>query len=131
MKSLLRTRLGIITAALWIGLGAVIFGVGGDDPSRISLVGSVKVDGKPLNHGTICFFLVTEPSQPVSDGTTVHHGEFALLDSSTLVPGTYSVWINGIDEGAKPLPDRFNSKSVLDVVITHGGTCHLAFDLKL
>ena len=31
------TRLGVISAALWIGFGAVVFGVGGDDPSRISL----------------------------------------------------------------------------------------------
>ena len=60
-------------------------------------------------------------------------------------PGTYLVKISGLgiealavpagQEAAsllqkEPLPDRFNEKSELEVVITHGGTRHLAFDLS-
>ena len=76
MKSLLRTRLGIITAALWVALGAVFFGEGGDDPSRVTLVGTVKVDGRPLDHGTISFFLKPLLEHAVSDAGGIDHGHF-------------------------------------------------------
>ena len=57
------------------------------------------------------------------------------------MPGTYSVKISGLGEEsvslsadrcaeAEPLPERFHEKSRIEVVIPHGGTCHLSFDLK-
>jgi hypothetical protein len=145
MRSLLRTRLGIIATALWIGLGATFLGVGGNDPSRVALVGSVKVDGKPLDHGTICFFLTSPSVSQVFGVGSIQHGHFKLLDSNSLRPGTYSVRISGRAEKTvsvparqtagdvpqfEPLPERFNEKSVLEVAILRGGTCHLDFDLK-
>ena len=142
MKSLLRTRLGIITASLWVALGAVFFGVGGDDPSRVTLVGTVKVDGRPLDHGTIRFFLKPLLKQPVLDVGGIDRGHFTLEGRSPLVPGTYCVWIlgqvkqgvsvpAGQDAAEVPLPDRYNTKSELEVVIPHNGTHHLDFNLKL
>ncbi len=145
MKSNLRTRLCLIAAALWIGLGAICFGVGGDDPSRVSLFGNVNLDGAPLGRGTIIFLLVSPSTQPVSASAMIHHGHFAVDDSSFLVPGTYIVKISGLGiEGVlvpagqaadgyprvEPLPDRFNKKSELEVVIPHGGSRHLEFNLK-
>ena len=143
MKSLLRTQLGTLTAALWIALGAVFFGVGGDDPSRVTLVGTVKLDGRPLDNGTICFFLKSPSEQPVSGGGGIDHGHFTTLENSLpLVPGTYRVWIVGqVKQGVSvpagqdaadvPLPDRYNTKSELEVFIPNNGTHQLDFNLKL
>ena len=58
------------------------------------------------------------------------------------MPGTYCVWIGGqVKQGVSvpagqdaadvPLPDRYNTKSELEVVIPHNGTHHLDFNLKL
>jgi len=123
-------------------LGAVICGVGGDDPSRVSLFGTVKVDGKPLDHGLICFILKSPSEQLVLGGGGIDHGHFTLHESDSLVPGSYSVRIDGqvkqgvsVPEGQDaadmPLPDRYNTKSELEVVIPCNGTHHLDFNLKL
>lgn len=145
MKAILQSRLGLIAAALWVGLGAVCFGVGGDDPSRVSLLGSIKHDGEPLDHGTIHFFLVPEPAQPITACALIHHGRFVINDSDTLVPGRYMVKVSGLGINAlsvpagrerealllkEPLHARYNEKSELEVVIPHGGTRHLEFNLK-
>ena len=145
MKNALRTRLGVLAASLWIGLGAICFGVGGDDPSRVSILGSVKVDGEPLDRGTIYLLLVSPSTHPASGSAFIHHGHFAINETDSLVPGTYMVKISGLGVEAlavpagqeavalsqtEPLPDRYNEKSELEVVIAHGGTRHLAFDLK-
>jgi hypothetical protein len=142
MKSILSSRLSVIAAALWIGLGAIFFGVGGDSPSRVSLFGSVKLDGAPLDHGTI-YFLRLDSSQPASGASKISHGHFSVGDDDLLEPGTYEVRISGLDvivvreaqgEGATvqadPVPDCYNFKSVIQVVIPRGGSRHLEFDLK-
>jgi hypothetical protein len=143
MKRTLRLRLSVIAVALWIGLGAILFGVGGDDPSRLSLMGNVRLDGKPLDAGVI-YFLLASPAPPqVMDATRIHHGHFKISDSDSMVPGTYQVRISGLEcvlipeaqgTGASlptdPMPDRFNRKSELEVFLPHGGTFHLEFDLK-
>jgi hypothetical protein len=141
MKPTLLARLSVLAAVLWIGLGAVLFGVGGDDPSRVSLFGSVTIDGKPLEHGTICFFLISPSAKNVSGGGFIDHGNFVLSDSSDLVPGSYVVTIRelpdrtaqiaaGTGAEARPLPDRFNMKTELEVEIPHGGSRRLEFLLK-
>ena len=96
MKQFLRTRLSVIAAALWIGLGAIFFGVGGDDPSHVALVGNINVDGQPLDRGTISFFLVSPTTQPVSGGAFIRHGRFTLDQASALVPGRYLVRVSGL-----------------------------------
>jgi hypothetical protein len=145
MNGLLRSRLGLIAAALWVGLGAVFFGVGGDDPSRVFLYGTVKVDGQPLDRGTIQFFRIPQSPDPVSAGAIIDQGRFSLCELDSLVPGTYLVKISGLGlEGLavaagaeaeslslkEPLPERYNRKSEIEVVIPHEGTRQLHFDLK-
>lgn len=144
MKPTLRARLGVVAAALWIGLGAIFFGVGGDDPSRVLLSGSVKIDGQPLDHGTIYFLPVSSATEPTSGSALVDHGEFAVSDDASMTPGTYTVKISGLglegltaragEEGnaalVEPLPRRYNEESELEVVIPHCGTRHLEFNLN-
>ena len=143
MKPTLRTRLSVVATALWIGVGAVLLGADGEDSSRISLFGTVKVDGKLLERGSV-YFTLTSPSESlVTSGAYIHHGRFTLPTTDPLVPGTYQVRISGLESflsrdmfggdpsmPAEPLPECYNSKSVLQVVITHGGTRQLEFDLK-
>jgi hypothetical protein len=142
MKPTLRTGLGVIAAASSIGLVAILFRVGGNDPQRVSLSGTVKVDGTLLERGSIYFTLISPSADLVTAGALIHHGQFTLCDSDPIVPGTYHVRISGLDSflprevlsdpdslPPDPLPDRFHSKSVLQVVIHHAGTNHLEFNL--
>ncbi|MGC8641858.1 MAG: hypothetical protein ACP5XB_18485 [Isosphaeraceae bacterium] len=145
MKSNPRTRLSLIAAALWIGLGVVFVGVGGDDPSRVWFHGTIHVDGQPLDHGTIQFFRMTQSPEPMSAGALVNHGHFALGELTSLAPGTYRVVISGLgvegllvaagmeDESptlTEPIPARYNRKSELLIDVPRCGTQHLHFDLK-
>ena len=100
MKPTPQTRLSVIAADLRIGLGAVLFGEGGDDPSRISLFGTVNVDGKPLERGTIGFFLISPSPKDVSGGGLIDRGRFVLNNSDSLVPGTYLVVIRQLPDTA-------------------------------
>ena len=141
MKPTLQARLSVIAAVLWVALGAVLFGVGGDDPTHVSFFGSVKVDGKPLERGTICFFLVSPSSEGASGSGYIHHGRFVLDDSDYLVPGTYNVMIRGLPESdvpgaageesrTEPLPERFKLKRDVELEISRGGSRRLEFHLK-
>ena len=111
-------------------LGAIICGVGGGDPSRISVAGTVVLDGKPLKTGTIVF-----SSSPVSvsfrvAAGSVQNGEYAISSSDSLVPGTYLVQIRSSAHEEIPastkrnayeippdqsirVPSRYNDESVL------------------
>lgn len=144
MKPTIRVRLGVVAAALWIGLGAVLFGVGGDGYSGVSLSGAVTVEGVPLEHGTIFFLLTSPPSVDlVTAGTVIERGRFKIRPTDPLVPGTYHVRISGLDSflpremnpdspslPPDPVPECYNSKSVLEVVIPRRGTNILNFDFK-
>ena len=143
MEPRLNARVGVIAVTLWIGLGAVLSGVGGDDPSRVSLYGMVKVDGAPLESGTVYFRIISPSANLVTGGAMVHHGRFALPESDPIVPGTYEVRISGLDTliprellgvntsvPPESLPECYNSKTILQVQIPRGGKQYLTFELK-
>ncbi|MGC8641859.1 MAG: hypothetical protein ACP5XB_18490 [Isosphaeraceae bacterium] len=141
MTSAFQMRLCVTAAILWVALGAVLFGVGGDDPTHVSLFGSVKVDGKPVERGAISFFLITPTSGGMTDVGSIHHGRFVLDRSNYLVPGTYNVMIqrlpdtdvrDGAGEESKtsPLPERSNPISELELEIPRGGSSRLEFSIK-
>ena len=137
----------MLSAALWIALGAIVCGVGGDDPSRVSVAGTLMLDGKPLESGTIRFFM-TSPSEQIHVGVSlVENGEYAISSSGELVPGTYLVQIRSSAQEEIPtsskrnahdippdqsirVPSRYNDESVLRVTIHSRGLSKFDFDLK-
>jgi hypothetical protein len=140
-------RFEIIAVAFAMGLGAIVFGLGSVDPSRISLSGAIKLDGEPLERGTIRFILVSGADQPVADVAFIHLGDYAIARSDSMVPGTYLVRISGLGEEAmsaaagpaeadgatsrpETVPARYNQESVLRVNIPRNGAHQLDFNLK-
>ena len=146
MRTSLPKPFCVILTAFALGMVAVLCGVGGDDPSRISLAGTVSLDGAPLE-GTIRFVLVSDSDRPHVDVSLIEHGEYAIPSSDSLVPGTYLVQIRTYAQeattfshrriGDQPrqapnlrVPSRYNEQSVLRVKIERGGLSKFDFDLK-
>lgn len=143
MKPTLQTRLSVIAVTLWLGLGAVLLGAGGDDPSRVSLTGLVNLDGQPLDRGSIYFRMTSPSGDLITGGALIHQGRFSLPETDPIVPGTYMVRVSGLESfiprellrddpslPREPLPECYNAQSILKVVIPRGGKQSLKFDLK-
>ncbi|MGC8641860.1 MAG: hypothetical protein ACP5XB_18495 [Isosphaeraceae bacterium] len=147
----MRSRLPMHYYAVWgvfaLGMVAVCLGVGGDDPSRISLTGTVTLDGRPLKRGTIQFYMTTSAQQVYQDIGVIEDGNYVIRNSGRLIPGTYEVEIFSDFQiyqpfslkqrlAEFPLDDqvvvspRYNYRSVLQVKVSHGGPSKFDFDLK-
>ena len=147
----MRSRLPMHYYAVWgvfaLGMVAVCLGVGGDDPSRISLTGTVTLDGRPLKQGTIKFFLKSCSEQLHLDVGSIEDGDYVITNSERLIPGTYEVQIFSDFQIFYPfnlekrladfppnkrvvVPSRYNDHSLLEVQIEHGGPSKFDFDLK-
>jgi len=147
MRWALQTHLGIVATALWIALGAILCGAGGDDPSRVSVAGTVLLDGKPLEHGTIQFLSSLQAEFPHADVSLIQNGKYAIMSSQFLVPGSYRIQIRSYAQERVPtsikknayelppekwvrVPARYNDESVLRVKIQSRGLSKIDFDLK-
>jgi hypothetical protein len=136
-----------IFAAFSVGMVAIFCGVGGYDPSRVSVAGTVRLDGTPLDAGTIRFISTFASYQPHVDVSLIQEGEYAIPGSESLIPGKYRVEIRSYGQEAVPksiksnadeippdqrllVPARYNEKSVLNVEIQHSGLSRFDFDLK-
>jgi hypothetical protein len=147
MSSSIRMRFSIVLAAFVPVLVMVGFGAGVDGPSRLSISGRVSIDGSPFARGTIRFLGMSESGQFTGDVSSIDDGDFAIVSSETLEPGTYLVKINSVGAGGAAahrvraggrlptaqewIPSRYNDESVLRVEITRGGYQRFDFDLKL
>ena len=147
MRSPLSLHYYVVWGAFALGVVGLLCGVGGNDPSRISLKGRVTLDGKPLESGTIRFLMSSYAEQPHVDVSLIENGEYTISSSDRLIPGTYEVQIRSeaqeaearifkIDVDAIPpaqritIPARYNKHSVLEVEIRHAGLSKFDFDLK-
>mgnify|MGYP001236411468 CR=1 FL=1 len=63
---------------------------------RLRVTGSVTLDGKPLDQGTIEFAPTGETG--VSGGAMITDGEYEIPGDRGLPPGTYTVRISSADE---------------------------------
>jgi hypothetical protein len=137
----------VVLAAFSLGIVAVFCGVGGDDPLRISVGGTISLYGKPLESGAVRFILKSYADQPHVDVSLVKDGKYAIAGSDLLVPGTYQVQIrsdaqDGIFRGRKQdiaglpadqrvrIPARYNDQSVLEVEIPREGLSRFDFELR-
>jgi hypothetical protein len=123
-------------------LACLLIGCSGDPLGRQSVSGTVRLDGQPLDHGSIRF----EPQNAavrVAGGAVIIDGAFSLAKEQGLPPGRYAVSISSpdIDPDFRPradekmevpdlVPPRYNSQSELAVEVKQGASNHFEFDLQ-
>ncbi len=146
MRSPVVRHFGLLFVAFTLGLMALSLTIGGTDPSWLTVTGTVKVNGKPLDRGIIRFMGASQ-THPTAVGALIGDGSYEIRTSQLLVPDTYQIQISGLGLEATPVPQgqeieaaqpaprewipaRYNSASVLNVQITRGGSHRFNFDLK-
>lgn len=118
---------------------SLMVGCGGNPLNRQAISGTVTLDGKPLDQGSIEF----RPTQGkgVISGAVIHDGQYDIEAEKGLPPGEYRVMIfsaiapaapaNGGPPGSEPIqgghlnleriPPKFNVKTEQIVTVTDGG----------
>ena len=127
-----RTALAILVLG-WVALCLPGCGGGG---GRVEVTGTVSVDGRPLESGSINFQPAERGSAPSSGGGVVE-GRFDLPDNKGLVPGKYRVSIKAFKKTGRMfklgtpeyVPIKFNEADKLEATIVAGGDNHFAFQL--
>jgi hypothetical protein len=136
----------MVLAGFAVGMVAILCGFGGDDTSRISVSGTILLDGKPLESGTIRFIL-TSPSDNIHvDVSVVEEGSYSIPQSESLIPGEYKIEIRSAAQevdstafmsDANQIPpdhqfrvaEKYSTQSKLGVKIEHRGLSRFDFDL--
>ena len=120
----------------------VVVGCGKDEVPRNNVTGEVKLDGKPLERGSI-LFVPSDGTKGVVAGGSIDAGKYQLNSATGPVTGTNRVEIRAIkktgrmvqkpmvprgemmEETAEAVLPRFNSNSTLKVQIQAGdNTCN-------
>jgi hypothetical protein len=83
---------------------ALLTSVAGCGTPTLEVQGTVKVDGKPLEQGTIHFESVSL-SEPLRSGAGVKDGAFSIAATSKLVPGTYKATVEGYRKTGRTVTD--------------------------
>jgi hypothetical protein len=127
-----------------IGL-VVLTGCGDSGPRRVSVEGTVTLDGKPLGEGDLRF-RSTSGTTTVIVAAKITDGRFVVPATSGPLPGKYRVEIEVprktgrkvrhpviesslVDEMTESLPARYNSQSTLTSEITAAGPNRFEFAL--
>ena len=118
-----------------------------DDLPREAVTGTVNLDGKPLEKGSIQFSPVQgNPGAVVEGGSMIADGKFSISKDRGLVPGKYQIAIyaggsRGAGKGAmkpetggpapskEPIPAKYNAKTELSEEVKKGGPNDFKFDL--
>ncbi len=140
------------SASLACGLAfslIALLGCGGaaDSLPRQAISGTVTLDGKPLEAGSITFD-PADPGQPdsVSGFAPIVEGSYSIPTASGLTPGSYRVSIMSSSEDAAPppteapgappkkprkgpIPAKYNTNSTLKAEVKASGTGPLDFAL--
>jgi hypothetical protein len=139
---------GTMRRALAIGMAFLLLGVGcgKGDRNRNAISGTVQMDGKPLEKGSIRFSPIAGTKGPVSGGA-IENGRYQIPPAVGLVEGRYRVEISAtrktgkmvqaplappgkmVEEYGEALPPRFNSASTLEAAVKPGQN-NLDFALK-
>lgn len=80
-------------------------GCGGSD-GRLEVSGSVKVDGQPLESGSISFIPAAGTRGP-SAGAEIKQGRYSIAAEGGPVPGKYRVEIKGMRKTGRRIKDGF------------------------
>ena len=120
----------------------------GDELPREAVWGTVNLDGRPLEKGTIQFSPVAQGSQAtaVEGGGMIESGKFSIPRDRGLVPGDYHVAIYSGGSGApakgpngpitggpapkkETIPANYNAKTTLKADVKKGVANDFNFDL--
>jgi hypothetical protein len=139
-----------LTTARWLVAGVSLCCVTGcnrgyEGDRRFPLSGTVRVDGQPIDAGTISFIPTDHRQQKVSGGP-ISNGVYSVEELSGANGGQYRIEIHWYkktgrmatdpvtgdpyEERAEGLPDRFHKNSELTAEVSPGKTT-FDFDLKL
>ncbi|SIO66320.1 hypothetical protein SAMN05444166_8041 [Singulisphaera sp. GP187] len=115
-----------------------------DPYTRVTVAGTVTLDGTPLSEGTIQLDPAPDTKGPTATGE-IHQGKYAIEKSQGPVAGKYLVRISGrplvkleatVQPGGTPkvtpdpVPSQYNTKSKLETNLPADGSPNLDFDLK-
>jgi len=125
----------VCSAAVLLGT-AIVAGCGPSGPIMVPVSGTVTLDGKPLDDGTIYFKTIMEGS---IDRMDVKEGKFAgqveigdrrvevcRFRSSKLTKVGNDVFPNTVNT----IPARYNAKSELTAKVSESGPNEFTFDVK-
>jgi hypothetical protein len=137
-------RIGIVLSLAVVGCG----GGAGDNLPRQAVSGSVTLNDKPLEQGSITFS-PAEPGQQgaASAGAVIKSGSYSIARTGGPTPGKYRVSIVSEAAGAAEelpgmppkvtdlkkralVPEKYNVKSSLTAEVTADGPNTFDFDLK-
>jgi len=106
--------------------------------------GTVTLDAKPLDNGTIQF-VPAETTNGLLSGALIVHGAFYIPSEKGIPPGKYTVRITSVapsanvssgppgSESTKPaqerIPPKYNAQSQLTATVTAGSANTFSFDL--
>ena len=79
---------------------------GGDSLPREPLSGTVTLDGKPVEKGTIRFMPTAQGNASTSTETVITSGNYEVPASTGLLPGPYQVSISAVEESKVQRPRR-------------------------
>src|SRR5262245_9720870 len=121
---------------------------GGDELPREAVSGTVTLDGKLLEKGTIRFTPAAQSNAvaAVEGGALIESGKFSIPRDPGLVPGNYQVAVFGGGPGAlakgqkgtatggpapakESMPAKYNARSTLQAEVKKGGPNDFTFDL--
>jgi hypothetical protein len=129
---------------LLIAVAVAGCGSAGDGIARQAVSGSVTLDGKPLDHGEITLSPI---EQGPSAGGTIAAGAFAIDQSGGPALGKYRAMIvsirptgrrvrdadgppgSTVDEMANTIPDRYNTRTELEIEVKNQAPNRFTFDL--
>ena len=115
-----------------------------DDLPRLAISGTVTLDGKPLERGTIRFEPKPANRQPVQAFGPIEGGGFAIPSAVGPTPGSYAVVISSASQEATdleddparkvvvkpdPIPPRYNRRSTLTAEVAAEGPSAFEFPL--
>jgi hypothetical protein len=126
----------LLIATAGVALLGLTTGCGGPPRSKVS--GTVTLDGKPVENGTISFYPTNNDGQTAGGG--IENGQFTLdaspgemtvLISANKVVGKQKMFKDGpeVDKVVELIPDRYNKTSELKVVLKPGVNEGVNFEL--
>lgn len=119
----------------------------GDELPREAVSGTVNLDGKPLEKGSIQFTPAAgNPGAAVEGGGMITAGTFSIPKDRGLVPGSYQIAIysggsrtagkgamrpetGGPSPSKESIPAKYNAKTELKEEVKKGGPNEFKFDL--
>ena len=123
---------------IFVLLLLLLVGCGPANPQgRVSLKGSVSVNGTPVKEGTISFSPLGNPVEITQSGAVIRDGKYTVPTTKGVIPGEYAVQIYAsektgeidknrllagmsVEVTRQLIPPKYNEKTELKITIERG-----------